>query len=74
MKNCTKCKYAKWKKGNKERLHPSGDGECKFPYKIPALPASKFWIDKLPIPYSWSINRRTELEEHCIYYKEENLL
>ena len=70
MKNCTKCKYAEWKRGNKGRLHPSGDGECKFPYKIPALPASKFWLSGIPFPSCGFINRREELKDHCVYYEE----
>jgi hypothetical protein len=43
MKNCTGCKWAKWKRTKTDKLHPSGDGRCQKIIKIPALPAAFFW-------------------------------
>jgi len=67
---CLKCKYAKWHKTKTGRLSPYGTGECEFPYKIPPLPASKYWISK-PEPYGGSISRKTKLKIDCPYYEEE---
>ncbi len=69
MKNCLKCKYAEWDRTKTNRLHPSGDGKCKYPYKVPQIPASMRWFN-IPSPHGGFINRHEELREHCIYYKE----
>lgn len=37
MKNCTHCKHAVWQKTAAGRLHPSGDGECGYEVKLPAI-------------------------------------
>ena len=69
MKNCKDCKYADWDKTKSGRLHPSGDGRCTFPWKIPALPASMYWIGKnSPTPNGGSINRKKRFKDHCPYY------
>ena len=70
MKNCTGCKYAIWEKTKTGRLHPSGDGRCKYPYKLPKLPASMYWLYCLDRPEGGYINRRIDLKEHCVYYEE----
>jgi hypothetical protein len=71
MKNCTDCKYAIWKRNVSGNLHPSGDGDCMFPWKMPPLPACKYWIGSSePRPYGGSINRRDELPTHCTYYEK----
>ena len=66
MKNCTGCKFAKWNKTDAGRLHPSGNGQCVYEYKIPALPASMYWIG-YHSPLGGFINRRKELKDHCPY-------
>lgn len=77
MKNCTKCKYAKWDRTKTGRLHPSGDGRCEYPYKMLELPASFYWVGPMSSrgyiykPSGGSINRQEELAHHCIYYTEE---
>ena len=67
MKNCTHCKYANWHRTQAGKLHPSGEGKCTFPWKLPPLPASMYWMTG-PSPYGGHINRREELKEHCTYY------
>ena len=71
MKSCKGCKYADWRRTSSGRLHPSGDGECRYPYKVPALPASMYWMGPTPSPCGGFINRRLELKEHCRYYVHE---
>lgn len=68
MKNCTECKYAEWVRTSSGRLHPSGDGMCKYPYKIPAPPASMYFI-AAPTICGGAINRRRELSEDCAYFQ-----
>lgn len=70
MRNCTDCKYAKWKKNAIGNLHPSGDGYCSYTYKIPPLPASMEWFGNTPpVILGGAINRRELLKEHCTYYE-----
>lgn len=69
MKNCLNCKYAEWKRTEAGKLHPSGDGHCKYPWKIPQLPASMYWIARsAPSPCGGNISRRDELKDHCAYF------
>ena len=44
MKNCMGCKYAEWDKTKSGRLHPNGEGKCLFEFKIPTLPACKYFV------------------------------
>ena len=72
MKNCLHCKYANWKRNAAGNLHPSGDGACDFPYKVPPLPASMYWIGFTNLsPSGGYINRKKELKQDCIYYQRE---
>lgn len=69
MKNCTDCKHAEWKRTASGKLHPSGDGRCRYPYKVPPLPASMRWyLDRAPAIFGGHINRRKWLSDHCAYY------
>ena len=69
MKNCEGCKWAEWSKTKAGKLHPSGVGKCTFPYSLPELPASMYWLgDSEPVPYGGRINRRKPHEAHCVYY------
>jgi hypothetical protein len=71
MKNCTDCKYAEWKRTASGRLHPSREGRCKFPYKVPPLPASMVWTwNTAPRPVGGDIYRNKEHCDHCPYYQE----
>ncbi len=72
MKNCTPCKHASWQRREGGNLHPSGDGQCKYPYSVPQLPASMWWIGTVPTPNGGAINRKKELAEHCAYFAREN--
>jgi hypothetical protein len=73
MKNCTDCKWAKWKRTKSFNLHPSGDGRCTKMIKIPALPAAFFWPgyngSPPPSPSGGYINRRRNHDDHCPYYE-----
>lgn len=69
MKNCTHCKHAEWKKTATGRLHPSGDGKCLYVYKVPKLPACKFWLSGDPRPCGGHISRKEELKEDCVYFQ-----
>lgn len=69
MKNCTDCKHAQWDKTETGRLHPKGGGQCKYPYKVPALPQAFYWMYRgAPEPLGGHISRRAELQDHCTYY------
>jgi len=67
MKNCTECKHAKWDRCKNGNLHPSGDGKCNYPYKIPTLPQSMYWVIEQR-PCGRHINRNKELKDHCVYW------
>ena len=74
MKNCTNCKHAEWKRVKSGRLHPSGDGLCKYPWKMPPLPASMHWASisgNPPLPYGGNISRNKELDDHCVYFERK---
>lgn len=71
MKNCTDCKYADWDTAKNGRLHPSGDGQCKYPLRIPDLPQSMYWVGSAPKPCGGHINRRSDLKDHCAYFVHE---
>ena len=72
MKTCNGCKYAEWHKTKGGRLHPSGDGRCTFPWKMPPLPACKYFIGGVMAPVGGSINRKEEFKDHCTYYQAES--
>jgi hypothetical protein len=73
MKSCTNCKHATWQKTKTGRLHPSGDGVCDYPWKLPPLPASMYWIRfNDPTPSGGHINRRHEHKDHCVYFARED--
>jgi len=69
MKNCTDCVHAEWVRTKNGRLHPSGDGKCTYPYKIPELPQAFYWLGMgPPQPCGGSINRNEKLKDYCMYY------
>ena len=72
MKNCTDCVFAEWKRTVSGKLHPSGDGRCTFEYKFPPLPESMHFITKPYVSYG-SINRKTELNDHCVYWNRRKI-
>lgn len=75
MKNCTNCKHAEWGRTASGRLHPSGDGRCKYPWKMPPLPASMHWgwqFIRPPRPEGGNISRNKELADHCVYFKRKS--
>lgn len=74
MENCTDCKHSEWAKTGAGRLHPSGDGRCKYPWKIPALPAPMYWLGSAPSPLGGQINRREEMKEHCTYFARKEMI
>lgn len=67
MKYCTDCKHAEWQRTTSGRLHRSGDGQCKYPWKMPALPAAFYWISSGG-PSGGLVNRKRENAEHCVYW------
>lgn len=69
MKNCKGCKYADWNRTKAGALHPSGDGHCTYPWSLPPLPASMFWVGHgPPRPNGGFISRKREHSAHCTYY------
>jgi hypothetical protein len=69
MKNCLYCEHAEWQKTSIGKLHPSGNGQCKFPITIPKLPMAFYWIGgSAPTPCGGHIERKAELKDHCPYY------
>jgi hypothetical protein len=67
MKNRTHCKHAKWKRNVAGNLHPSGQGKCEYPWKVPELPGAFYWINS-PIPSGGFINRKHDNSNHCPYW------
>lgn len=75
MKNCANCKHAEWKRAKSGRLHPSGDGRCKYPWKMPPLPASMHWggiSGSPPLPWGGFISRKKEHADHCVYFERKS--
>ncbi len=71
MKSCLYCKYAKWAKTASGRLHPSGDGRCMYPWKMPRLPQCMYWIGSEPYPPGGFITRKSDWKDHCVYFTKE---
>lgn len=67
MKNCKDCKHAIWKRTAAGQLHPSGAGQCKYPWKMPELPVAFYWITR-PGPSGGFIERQRDHAEHCAYW------
>lgn len=68
---CNDCKYAEWKLTGIGHLHPSGDGECTYEWKLPPLPQSMHWIGthgEYPGLYKVGISRKREIPDHCAYF------
>ena len=72
MKTCKDCKYADWQRTKAGRLHPSGDGMCAYPFKIPRLPLAFYFIGGPPSPCGGHISRGREFKEHCPYWSSAN--
>jgi hypothetical protein len=70
--NCNGCIYAEWNRTKNGRLHPGGDGVCRYEYVITELPASMYWtpVSSTPQPKGGFINRKEELKKPCVYYEE----
>lgn len=71
MKICLHCKHAKWNKTATGRLHPSGDGRCIYPWKMPQIPACMYWIGVSPSPTGGYITRKSDRKDHCVYFARE---
>ena len=71
MKHCLDCKYAEWQKTTAGKLHPSGDGRCKYPWKMPPLPASMYFYSGETTPCGGHISRKEELDKHCVYFVKD---
>ena len=66
---CLGCTYANWNRTATGRLHPSGDGRCAYPWKMPPLPMSMYWLGQSPPrPLGGNISRKEELGDHCAYF------
>lgn len=70
MKNCLDCKFALWEHTTAGKLHPSGDGQCQYQWKMPPLPAAMYWIST-PQPTGGAINRKRDHKDHCAYFTRE---
>jgi len=74
---CVGCIYAEWERTKSGRLHPSGDGLCRYfkehqlDYRIPAA----FFWPCLPtlVPHGGRINRRAKdgVDKGCAFKSEE---
>ena len=72
MKNCMGCKYAEWYKTKSGRLHPNGEGKCLFEFKIPTLPACKYFVGGSPCICGGVIERKKDFKTDCAYYQGGN--
>lgn len=68
MKNCLHCVHAAWRRNTAGALHPSGDGTCTYEYRTPPLPQSMYWSAGTAKPVGGYINRKIELDDHCVYW------
>lgn len=59
---CLECKHADWQRTASGKLHPSGDGRCRWEYPEISLPVSMYFVSfgKGPSPSGGHINRRHE--------------
>lgn len=74
MKYCLNCKHANWDKTIAGKLHPSGHGICEYPWKMPQLPASMYWVGMFsPKPSGGYISRKEELKDHCAYFARQDV-
>jgi hypothetical protein len=64
MTACIVCKYAEWRRTKNGRLHPSGDGRCGYPWKLPPLPAAMYFISD-PKPSGGYIRRNDKNSTAC---------
>lgn len=71
MKSCLNCKYAEWAKTSSGRLHPSGEGYCKYVVLIQRLPESMYWAGSEPKVYGGFINRKKLLDSHCATFNRK---
>lgn len=64
--DCRTCKFAKWDTTKNGRRHPSGDGRCTCPIKMPTLPKAFYWMSMSdPTPSGGYINYREKTGEGC---------
>ena len=68
MKNCTSCKYARWKLDYMGNPHSSGDGKCEFTYSFPPIPIS-WHLKGSPYLSGGNINKNREFRDHCPCYE-----
>jgi hypothetical protein len=67
--SCNECKYAEWQMTAKGIKHPSGDGKCAYPVKMPQLPKSRYWFGgEEPRSPGGYITRRRNTCEGCPCY------
>jgi hypothetical protein len=73
--SCITCKLAEWSRTAAGRLHPSGDGRCRW--KMPAIPipASRYYIggsrDAIPQPSGGAIERHKPYHD-CPTWESSN--
>jgi len=67
---CMTCKFAEWQKTAAGKLHPSGDGRCKWIYPLVRLPVGMYWVGGELRPSGGNINRRDEWQQ-CPQYQPE---
>jgi len=78
MSNCTECKFAEWKRTAAGRLHPSGEGRCRWKYEPKPIAAAYSWPGfhrgSSPIPHGGFIHRRDEREmvitRNCLVFQK----
>ncbi len=73
MKTCNGCKYAEWRRNKAGKLHPSGEGQCKYEWEAPELPAAFYFsFFVTPKPNGGFINRHEENNKNCPYYQRKD--
>ena len=58
---CLTCNLAEWDRTESGRLHPSGDGRCRWKFVMPTVAAAFYWTGynaQHPVPSGGSIERR----------------
>lgn len=58
---CLSCRLADWKRTASGRLHPSGDGRCRWKMPEITLPKAFYYSSSgVPRPYGGHISRKDE--------------
>ena len=68
---CMDCKLADWQRTAAGKLHPSGDGQCRWVMPELRLPVSMYFVGGRTTPSGGYINRRDEWRQCPQFQRSE---